>query len=311
MNSEGLRSRAAALQILNRVLGERLFLDDSSTSSELSPADRAFARRLVETALRHWGHLNLIKLQLLERPLPDRALEADRLILLGLAQLLFMETASHAAVSTAVDLVAKSASRRVRPLKGLANAVLRRAARDKSLLLNLVEAEPLKNLPSWLQKIWVGQFGNDMAAGLARAQSRPPMLDLTFRSNQTAESWLRKNGGQQLLPGSVRVEERGAVSELPGYASGEWWVQDLAASLPVRLLGDISGLAVADLCAAPGGKTMQLAASWVAADGEIWIWSRIDAAQADVAVADTVPLPPGRGQILRIRAAAVSHGTLR
>ena len=126
MNSEGLRSRAAALQILNRVLEARLFLDDSSTSSELSPADRAFARRLVETALRHWGHLNLIKLQLLERPLPKRASEADRLILLGLAQLLFMETASHAAVSTAVDLVAKSASRRVRPLKGLANAVLRR-----------------------------------------------------------------------------------------------------------------------------------------------------------------------------------------
>ncbi len=266
MNKEGLRPRAAALQILTRIIERRVFFEESAQSmgkaiGRLSPAERAFARRLAETTLRHWGHLQLIKSWLVERPLPHRAAETGHLILLGLAQLFYMETAPHAAVSTSVELAASSPQARMRSLKGLVNAVLRRAADERQALLDRAAKDPLANLPGWLSERWRAQFGQEVAVRLVVAHSKPPPLDLTFKSPDTAERWVDEHGGQSLIPGSVRLKPMGAISDLPGYRDGEWWVQDLAASLPVRLLGNIEGCSVADLCAAPGGKTLQLAAA--------------------------------------------------
>ena len=261
MNKEGLKARSAALNILSRVIGQRVFLDGSTAGETLSAADRAYATRLAETALRHWGHLNLIKTWLMERPLPRRAVEAEHLISLGLTQLFYMETAPHAAVSTAVDLAAGSPKAQIRSLKGLVNAVLRRAADERQALLDRAAKDPLANLPDWLGERWRTEFGEEATIRLAIAHSKLPPLDLTFASAKTAEAWLANHGGQSLLPGSVRLRPKGAISDLPEYKKGDWWVQDLAAGLPVRLLGNIEGLSTADLCAAPGGKTLQLAAA--------------------------------------------------
>lgn len=266
MSKEGIRSRAAALQILTGVIERRVFFGESAQHiaeaiGRLSPAERAFARRLAETTLRHWGHLKLIKSWLVERPLPHRAAETGHLILLGLAQLFYMETAPHAAVSTSVELAAGSPKARTRSLKGLVNAVLHRAADQRQALLDRAAEDPLANLPGWLSERWRAQFGQEATVRLAIAQAKPPPLDLIFASPETAEKWVGEHGGQSLIPGSVRLRPRGAISDLPGYRDGDWWVQDLAAGLPVRLLGDIEGLSVADLCAAPGGKTLQLAAA--------------------------------------------------
>jgi len=261
MANQGLKPRIAALKILNEVFDEHRFVSESGAVESLDPADRAFARRLAETALRHWGHLKIIKSALMDRPLGQRAAEADRLISLGLAQLLYMEIAPHAAVSTTVDLVAKSKNAKVRPLKGLTNAVLRRAANEKSALLERAAREPLANLRGWLRKHWCDQFGKTMAANLALAHGQPPPLDLTFSSEEGAAAWAAKHGGETLLAGSVRIRPTVAVSEMPAFKEGGWWVQDLAASLPIKALGDIKGLNVVDLCAAPGGKTLQLAAA--------------------------------------------------
>lgn len=266
MSKEGIKPRAVALQILTRVIKRRVFLEESAQSmgravGHLSPAERAFARRLAETTFRHWGHLKLIKSWLVERPLPHQAAETGHLILLGLAQLFYMETAPHAAVSTSVELAASSPKAGMRSLKGLVNAVLRRAANERQALLERAAKDPLANLPGWLSERWRAQFGEEKTARLAVAHTKPPPLDLTFKSPDRAEKWADEHGGQSLIPGSVRLRPMGAISDLPGYRDGDWWVQDLAAGLPVRLLGDIEGLSVADLCAAPGGKTLQLAAA--------------------------------------------------
>ena len=266
MSKEGIKPRAVALQILTRVIERQEFFEVSAQHigkaiGHLSPAERAFARRLAGTTLRHWGHLKLINSWLVERPLPRRAAETRHLILLGLAQLFYMETAPHAAVSTSVELAAGSPKARLRSLKGLVNAVLRRAADERQALLDRAAKDPLANLPGWLSERWRAQFGDEVTVRLALAHAKPPPLDLTFVSPETAEKWLDEHGGQSLIPGSVRLKPMGAISDLPGYRDGDWWVQDLAAGLPVRLLGDIEGLSVADLCAAPGGKTLQLAAA--------------------------------------------------
>ncbi|MEE8370534.1 MAG: transcription antitermination factor NusB [Sphingomonadales bacterium] len=265
MNETGLKSRRAALNILSGVFEKQAFLDDVAGqvfagSKNLSPGERAFALRLAGTTLRRWGHLQLVIGQLLERPLNRKAAAVHHILGLGLAQILFMETATHAAVSTSVELAAKHRNARTRALKGLVNAVLRRGAREKDDLLETLDDQPLANLPAWLAKRWSGNFGADAAKELARALLERPPLDLTLKAGGDGEKWLTALEGRQIISGSIRSEAKGAISELAGYGDGAWWVQDLAASLPARLLAPVEGLQVADLCAAPGGKTLQLAA---------------------------------------------------
>ncbi len=165
-----------------------------------------------------------------------------------------MEVADHASVALAVDMA--GADKDAAPFKGLVNAILRRIATEKGAILRSQNPAAL-NTPSWLLERWSRTYGAETAAAIAAAHLVEPSLDLTVKSDP--EGWAARLGGVVLPTGSVRVAASGAVEKLEGYDEGAWWVQDAAATLPVRLLGDVRDHKVADLCAAPGGKTAQLA----------------------------------------------------
>jgi len=221
--------------------------------ANLDPRDRAFVRLLLATTLRRLGEIEEVLGFLIERPL-DGANAAGRQVLrLGAAQLLFLGTPPHAAVDTSVRLVVDAG---LPHLKGLANAVLRRISRDGPALLG--DRDPARlNTPQWLWESWTESYGEEATRAIAAAHLIEAPLDLTPRSN--ADFWAGRLEGEVLPTGSIRRDGGGNITELPGFAEGAWWVQDAAATLPVRLLGEISGKRVADLCAAPGGKTAQLA----------------------------------------------------
>jgi len=252
-------SRRVALDILVSCLDKGQPLDDALARHQgfagLDPRDRAFVRLLLATTLRRLGEIEEVLGFLIERPL-DGANAAGRQVLrLGAAQLLFLGTPPHAAVDTSVRLVIDAG---LPHLKGLANAVLRRISRDGPALLG--DRDPARlNTPQWLWDSWTESYGEEATRAIAAAHLIEAPLDLTTRSN--TDFWAGRLEGEVLPTGTIRRAGGGLVTELPGFAEGAWWVQDAAATLPARLLGDISGKQVADLCAAPGGKTLQLAAA--------------------------------------------------
>ena len=255
-------SRRVALDLLVSCLDKGQPLDDALARHQgfagLDPRDRAFVRLLLATTLRRLGEIEEVLGFLIERPL-DGANAAGRQVLrLGAAQLLFLGTPPHAAVDTSVRLVVDAG---LPHLKGLANAVLRRVSRDGPALLG--DRDPARlNTPQWLWDSWTESYGEEATRAIAAAHLIEAPLDLTTRSN--TDFWAGRLEGEVLPTGTIRREGGGNVTELPGFAEGAWWVQDAAATLPARLLGDISGKQVADLCAAPGGKTLQLAAAGAA-----------------------------------------------
>lgn len=255
----GITSRVVALDLLQAVLRRHRPLDQAIAESaglmELPVRDRAFARALVATTLRRLGTIDRLLARLIERPLPARAATVSDLLRLGVCQLLFLRTAPHAAVDLTVALVGRRGDA---GLKGLSNAVLRRIARDGESLLASVE-DDAADTPEWLWESWVAAYGAATAAAIARAHRADPPLDLSVRED--AEGWAARLGGRVLPTGSVRLDSTTPVEDLPGFAVGQWWVQDAAAALPVRLFGKLAGRRVIDLCAAPGGKTVQLAAA--------------------------------------------------
>ncbi len=243
-------ARAVALDVLGAVLGRPpARLEDAfarrADAGGLAGRDRAFARRLVTTVLRRKGQLDAVLARHL-RYAPD-ALAAQNLLRLGAAQLLVLETPPHAAVGTAVAL----ARARKRPEAGLINAVLRKLAAERPELPDVV-----RNLPGWLWRRWRDTYGEATARAIAAVQAEEPPLDLTVPRERAA--WAERLGGAALGPQTVRLHHAGAVEELAGYAAGAWWVQDVAATLPVASLGDLGGRRVLDAGAAPGGKTAQL-----------------------------------------------------
>jgi 16S rRNA (cytosine967-C5)-methyltransferase len=254
-----IASRRVALEILMACLDKGQPLDDALARhpgfADLDPRDRAFVRLLLATTLRRLGEIDEVLGLLIQRPL-DGANAAGRQVLrLGTAQLLFLGTAHHAAVDTSVRLVVDAG---LPHLKGLANAVLRRVAREGATLLG--DRDPARlNTPQWLWQSWTESYGEATARAIAAAHLIEAPLDLTPRAD--ALFWAGQLEGELLATGTIRRQAGGNVTELPGFAEGAWWVQDAAATLPARLLGDVAGKRVADLCAAPGGKTMQLAAA--------------------------------------------------
>jgi 16S rRNA (cytosine967-C5)-methyltransferase len=255
--SEALTARHVALDLIGAVLRRKRPLDDAIEDStgmhQLSGRDRAFARLLVATVLRRLGQIDALIADCLNMPLAPRAALVQDILRLGVAQLLFLRTPPHAAVATSVDV---AQSRGFASHKGLVNAVLRRLSVEGADRVEKHDA-PRLNTPDWLWRSWSRAYGEATARAIATAHLKEAPLDLTLRDH--AETWCATLDGVLLPTGTLRRSAGGALATLPGYTEGAWWVQDAAAALPARLFGDIAGREVIDLCAAPGGKTAQLA----------------------------------------------------
>jgi 16S rRNA (cytosine967-C5)-methyltransferase len=257
----GLAARRIAADILDGVLHKHRTLDEQLDGAAahpglkgLSDRDRALMRRLVATILRRLGTLGHVLSRLLDRGVPTDAPRAQSALLIGAAQILWMDVPDHAAVDLSVRLV--QSDRRAAKYAGLVNAVLRRCAREGQPLIDEVKSQTL-DVPPWLLARWIAHYGETVARDIAVAIGYEPSLDITVKSD--AEQWATRLHGETLPTGTVRTLLQGSVTMLPGFAEGQWWVQDAAAALPVRLFGDVAGKTIADLCAAPGGKTAQLA----------------------------------------------------
>lgn len=261
----GYAVRALAVRLISGVIDRRRALDDvlatelsSDRAASLEPRDRGLARLIAATVLRRHGELDAIIARFVERPLPaDRGLLSP-ILLCAAAQLVVLEIPPHAVINIAVDQCRRD--RGARRFDKLANAVLRRVSeRGREILPSLDGAR--MNLPDWLWQRWSAAYNKETAARIAEASLCEAALDLTVKSPTEAPVWNERLGGRLLPTGTVRViDPQSRVDALPGFAEGAWWVQDAAAALPALLLGDIHGQNVADLCAAPGGKTAQIAA---------------------------------------------------
>jgi 16S rRNA (cytosine967-C5)-methyltransferase len=257
----GLAPRRVAADLLDGVLRRHRPLDEQLEGGEASSAfaalperDRALARKLVGTVLRRLGTLRHLLAGALDRGFPADAPRVETILLIGAAQLFWLEVPDHAAVDLAVRLA--QADRRAARYPGLVNAVLRRMARDGRATLAGLDPAAL-DTPEWLMARWKHACGDATARPIAAVHGEEPPLDLTV--TQDPDGWAARLRGRVLPTGTVRLVAHGPVSLLPGYAEGAWWVQDAAAALPARLFGEVAGRRIADLCAAPGGKTAQLA----------------------------------------------------
>jgi 16S rRNA (cytosine967-C5)-methyltransferase len=257
----GLAARKLAAEALFAVLHRRRPLDELLDSaagleglSALPDRDRALVRMLTATVLRRFGTLRALLAPMLQSGLPKDVPQVEIALLLGAAQILLLDVPDHAAVDLSVRLA--SAPRNAR-FAGLVNAVLRRVTREGRP--QFAALDPMLDTPDWLRERWIANYGAATAASIMAAHRIEPPLDLTVKSD--AAAWAEKLGGMLLPNGTIRIASAGPVTALPGFAEGAWWVQDVAASMPARLLGDVAGLSIADLCAAPGGKTAQLAAA--------------------------------------------------
>ena len=255
-----LASRYAALDLLTAVTARAQPFDEALDGhdgfSRLPGRDRAFVHNLCATTLRRLGQIDTLIAACMERPLAEKADAeiAKNILRLGICQLVFLKTPPHAAVDTSVQLARK---RRASAFAGLINAILRRVGREGEELLGAQDAARL-NTPDWLWESWSNAYGIDTCRAIAEAHLGEPPLDLTLKGE--GGNWAEQLQAKELPGGSLRLWPRGSITELLGFGEGAWWVQDAAAAIPVRLLGDVSGKNVVDLCAAPGGKTAQLAA---------------------------------------------------
>jgi 16S rRNA (cytosine967-C5)-methyltransferase len=271
------------------------------------------ARRLTATVLRRLGTLRHLVGGYLEKGFPSDAPRAETILLLGAAQILWLEVPDHAAVDLSVRLA--QADRRAGRYAGLVNAVLRRVAQHGA---TASFDDISRDTPEWLLKRWTGIYGSDTARAIAAANGHEPALDLTVK--QDTESWAERLRGRVMPTGTVRTLAHGAISLLPGFSEGAWWVQDAAAALPVRLFGDLRGKNVADLCAAPGGKTAQLAfagANVTAVDRSPVRINRLRenlarlSLDAETVVADALEWDGGPFDAVLVDAPCSSTGTIR
>lgn len=258
--AQGLEVRRLAVELFRACLDRKITIEDavngSARAAVLEPRDRAFLLTLLLTTFRHKGEIEALLARMLTSPLPRKSGPASDILALGTSQLLFLGMAPHAVIDLSVR-VAKG-DRNALHFSGLINAVLRKLSASGKSLPDEVDAARL-NTPSWLWDRWCKAYGVDTANRIAQAHAEKPTLDLSFKDNQS--TWANLLEGTVLPNGQIRVDaDHVPVPDLPGFRQGVWWVQDAAATIPVRLLGDVQGKTVLDLCAAPGGKTLQLSA---------------------------------------------------
>ncbi|MBX3493303.1 MAG: MFS transporter [Parvibaculum sp.] len=261
----GLAARRGAAELLGAVLTRRRPLDEAIAAematghlAAASSRDRAFARLIAATTLRRLGTIDHVLTQMLDRELPKRAGPTQNILRAGAAEILFLSVAAHAAVDSGVEAAAHDSA--ARHFKSLVNAVLRRLAREGKEILDTLDAERL-DTPDWLWENWVRTYGETTARAIIRAHYADPPLDISVKRADEHERWAAELNAEILAAGTLRLKGAGRIEALPGFAEGAWWVQDAAAALPAKLLGDVTGREVLDLCAAPGGKTAALAAA--------------------------------------------------
>jgi 16S rRNA (cytosine967-C5)-methyltransferase len=255
----GLAARRIAADIVDGVLRRRIALDEQLSGRAAHPGlatlpdrDRALMRRLVATCLRRLGTLRHVLGGFLEKGFPAEAPRVESILLVGAAQILWLDVPDHAAVDLSVRLA--QGDRRAGRYAGLVNAVLRRVAQNRT---TIIADKTSRDTPDWLLKRWTKTYGKETAQAIAEANGHEPGLDLTVKEDP--EKWAEHVHGRVMPTGTVRTLAHGAIALLPGFVEGAWWVQDAAASIPAHLLGDVRDRDVLDLCAAPGGKTAQLA----------------------------------------------------
>ncbi len=321
--SPAIASRQAAVAVLGLALDRRRPLDEAVDAalngSGLEPRDRAFARLAATTVIRRLEQIDDALGRLTDARLPLHPEALMNLLRLGAAQLLFLKTPPHAAVATAVDLADSLGLSRG---KGLANAVLRRLAREGDAIL--ADQDELRlNTPDWFRQRWSRAYGEATARAIAAQHLAEPPLDLTLTPGEDVETWAEALEASVLPTGALRRTGGGRIEELPGFAEGKWWVQDAAAALPVRLFGNVRDRTIFDLCAAPGGKTMQLAAAGAQVTAIDRSAARIAIVEsnlkrvgltAKIATADALIWKPGDGNLadgVLLDAPCTATGTIR
>lgn len=271
---------------------------------------------IAATALRRRGQIAAVLAGFMQHPLDKDSARTAAILDAAAAQLLFLGTPSHAAVSLAVEQarLQPSSQRHER----LVNAVLRRVVAEGSAIVAGQDPVSL-NVPAWMLARWTAAYGEETARRIATASLAEAPLDLSVKSEP--ERWARELGGEVLPTGTVRLAAGGRVDRMQGFEDGGWWVQDAAAALPVLLLGDVKGKRVADLCAAPGGKTMELAARGAIVTAVESVRERLDRIRVNLArvrlpaetvLADVLSwTPPEAFDAVLLDVPCTSTGTIR
>lgn len=318
----GLAARIAASAILSDVVVHRHPLDECfgagtarSRIGGLAPWDAALARSIATAALRRLGTIRTALAQLLEREPPRQASQLQWTLIAAAAQILFLDVADYAAVDLAVR--AARLEPKTAPFAALVNGVLRNLIRARETILE--KSDPLDHdTPEWLAARWRLNYGEAQARAIARAHREEPVLDITVLSSPSL--WAERLGGTILPTGSLRLRSHAKITELPGYAEGQWLVQDAAAALPAQFLRVGAGMKVADFCAAPGGKTAQLAAAGAAvtaidrsAERLIKLTANLSRLnlRADMVVSDVVNLKGQLFDAILVDAPCLGTGTIR
>lgn len=263
--SDHLDSRVASFYILKKILDEENTIEGAidSLSHKINMSDRGFIRHLVTTTIRRLGQLDKIINYMTKTKLGNTQMAVRHVLRLGITQLLFMEVPAYAAVDSSVGLIETKLSKKLQYLKNPVNAILRNVDRDRDQLLKKFGNTRL-NFPKWLLKSWDARFGNAIVKEMIAVCLEEAPLDITIKPQLKSEDWANSLQGKVVRENTVRLEKSGKINDLAGYHEGEWWVQDITATLPASLLGAKEDDTLWDLCAAPGGKTAQSAAKGIA-----------------------------------------------
>ena len=312
MDQTGLPARRTAHYLLMQIMGEGRLLSElvaGGALSRLDNDDRARAQRLATDALRGLDRADRMLKPFLKKSPPLHVMNALRLGTLELCS----GQAAHGVVNAYVEIVARN--KRTASMKGLTNAVLRKIAQNGPAVWS---ERPIPLAPNWLRQPLVAAWGRDVVEAIEAAHFAGAPLDLTAKGDP--QKIADAVGGTVLPTGSVRVQDAGQVTALAGYDKGDWWVQDAAAAMPVPALGDVEGLRALDLCAAPGGKTLQLAAAGATVTAVDISPKRMERVadnlartglQAETVVSDAFAFAQGGFDVVLLDAPCSATGTIR